>query len=327
MPKRTKVVACVCTYRRQHLLENLLNSLATQQFTVLPPADISIVIVDNECSEKTRRICNELAPALPVTIRYLEEDRKGISYARNTALDNVPDDTEFIAMIDDDEIPLSNWLEALLIAQQQSGADVVSGPVQPVFTGNVHTWIVNGGFFEYPRDRLTAMTVHLDQMRVINGTSTNNSLVAAGVIRKYGVRFDESFALRGGEDKLFFRRLRSLGCRFVWTNKAVVKEFVPQERSNFSYLWRSAYREGNIRLDLWKAKKTFKGKGAFSGKLLLKVVGAGAGEIARAIVQLLAALPSCRKREEQIFASLLRVGVGLGLLSSLFGYRYEQYRS
>ena len=66
-------------------------------------------------------------------MRYVQEPRRGISYARNTCLDHVARDAEFFAMIDDDEVPELDWLEQLLCAQARAGADVVRGAVVPVF--------------------------------------------------------------------------------------------------------------------------------------------------------------------------------------------------
>jgi succinoglycan biosynthesis protein ExoM len=66
-------------------------------------------------------------------VRYVQEPRRGISYARNTCLDHVARDAEFFAMIDDDEVPELDWLEQLLCAQARAGADVVRGPVVPDF--------------------------------------------------------------------------------------------------------------------------------------------------------------------------------------------------
>ena len=51
---------------------------------------------------------------------YYHEPRRGISYARNTCLDHVPHATDFITIIDDDEIPAQDWLEQLLLAQAKA---------------------------------------------------------------------------------------------------------------------------------------------------------------------------------------------------------------
>ena len=92
---------------------------------------LRIVIVDNEGSEQARGLCDRFRCAADIAIRYIHEPRRGISYARNRCLDEVAADCDFIAMIDDDEIPDPDWLEQLLEAQEHSGADVVEGRVVP----------------------------------------------------------------------------------------------------------------------------------------------------------------------------------------------------
>ena len=63
--------------------------------------------------------------------RYVHEPRPGISHARNRGVAEAKGD--FVAFIDDDELPAPNWLESLLLTQRTYRADVVLGPVRPVF--------------------------------------------------------------------------------------------------------------------------------------------------------------------------------------------------
>jgi hypothetical protein len=70
-------------------------------------------------------------------------------------------------------------------------------------------------------------------------------------VRRACVRAAEPFVLdlglNGGEDTLFFRQLRAQGARFVWSAEAFVIERIPPERTEWSYLWRRAFRRGQCR--------------------------------------------------------------------------------
>ena len=56
-----------------------------------------------------------------------------------------------IVFIDDDEWPDVDWLAELIATQRATGADVVTGPVMPVFDDPAPTWVLAGGFFDRPR--------------------------------------------------------------------------------------------------------------------------------------------------------------------------------
>ena len=135
------VTICACTYRRPEGLSALLGGLAAQRFAAVPRPRFDVVIVDNEGSSEAAAICAKAGPTTGLAVRYVQEPRRGISYARNTCLDHVARDAEFFAMIDDDEVPELDWLEQLLCAQARAGADVVRGAVVPVFPESAPAWI------------------------------------------------------------------------------------------------------------------------------------------------------------------------------------------
>ena len=144
-----RVAVCACTFRRPEGLAALLDGLRGQRFERIAAPEVLVLIVDNEGSSRSQAIC-EAAASRGLGVRYLAETRRGISFARNRGLDAVPEDVDFIAMIDDDERPEPDWLEELLLAQAATGADVVQGRVRPAFAPGAPAWIRDGGFFGYP---------------------------------------------------------------------------------------------------------------------------------------------------------------------------------
>ena len=300
---RTRVAVCVATYRRPALLAQLLDGLSALTFTKVPVPDITVVIVDNDSARSAEPVC--LRNRLPWNVRYAVEPRRGIAQARNRALREAAD-LEFIAFIDDDEAPAPSWLDELLAAQAQFAADVVCGLVIPSYAPGVPAWIRAGRFFERPVPAAGSAPETF---------STNNVLLRAAVLA-YVHGFDERFSFTGGEDTQFFLRVRAAGFSIVSSGAAVVRETVPLSRANLRWMLRRAYQCGNSwvlcessldpRLST-RALRFFKASariGQGSLGVLLSPLG---GRVA--------------------FTRALRtVCLGAGMLTALFGQRFEPYR-
>ena len=222
----------------------LLGGLAAQRFAAVPRPRFDVVIVDNEGSSEAAAICAKAGPTTGLAVRYVQEPRRGISYARNTCLDHVARDAEFFAMIDDDEVPELDWLEQLLCAQARAGADVVRGAVVPVFPESAPAWIRDGDFFGWPKQRRVRAGTALSDGAELTSASSNNALVRAAAVRALDLRFDPTLALTGGEDALFFRQMKLAGCKIIYASGARVREAVSPDRATFTYLWRVHYRQG-----------------------------------------------------------------------------------
>jgi glycosyltransferase involved in cell wall biosynthesis len=221
-------------------LLRLLGGLDKQVFRAVPAPSVQLIVVDNSPLGEAAATCRARSWAWP--LHYLHEPRPGISHARNTALSAVPQGTEFIAMIDDDEVPASNWLEQLLAAQARSGADIVVGPSTPRFPQGTPDWVPASGFFLKPHN-----ACELRDLDPQPPAATCNVLVRASLLGASGQLFDPALALSGGEDKLLFQSLKLSGYRFAWAAQALVTEWIPQERANLAYMWRESYRRGSVK--------------------------------------------------------------------------------
>src|ERR1044071_8122277 len=92
------------TYRRNDLLAQAVRSCFNQRN--IAPEDYEVVIVDN-CPDKTARALVETLKNTHTTIVYLNEPRRGVAFARNTAVSAARGD--YFAFLDDDECATSNW--------------------------------------------------------------------------------------------------------------------------------------------------------------------------------------------------------------------------
>ena len=77
-----RVGICVCTYKRDDLLMNLINSLLEQKY--VESLDYEIIIVDNYGKSDIQKRLKSLNAR--INILYYVEESKGISYARNKCL-------------------------------------------------------------------------------------------------------------------------------------------------------------------------------------------------------------------------------------------------
>ena len=330
-PAQTETVAVfititACTYRRLPGLRALLDGIARQRFDAIAAPRLAVVIADNEGSEAARAACESFARASSIPVTYVHEPRRGIPFARNAALDRLDDACDFIAIIDDDEVPEPGWLEELVRAQQASGADVVQGRVVPRFPEAAPRWIREGPFFGWPASLFDESPPALADGASLPSAATNNTLVRRAALGDPPLRFDTRFPFLGWDDALFFRTLRRDGARIVFSDRARVNEIVPPERARLRYLLRVAYRQGNKKLGMKLAfKKPDAGLGARI-RLLLRSAIRGLAAIAEGVAALaLAPLHGGAVRRRAAIATL-RIAGGVGMLASVGGVRFEHYR-
>ncbi|HEY0758396.1 MAG TPA: glycosyltransferase family 2 protein [Acidisarcina sp.] len=231
-----RVQVCLLTYKRAELLRSALKSLLEQTAAESSPILMHILVVDNDEAMSGRAVFDEaLGHATrqgAIPCRYVSEPSRGLSAARNRALDE-SGGMDYVAFLDDDEVAERDWLKRLLDASERFDADVTTGPVWPLYVGTP-AWIVRGGFFS-ARQRATGASVDF--------VATNNVLLRGKVAASF--RFDGRFDATGGEDTEFFMRIKRAGYRMVWANEALVSECIPPSRANAAWLLSRARSDAN----------------------------------------------------------------------------------
>ena len=214
---------CICTYRRNQMLERLLRKVALQETDEL--FDFSVVVVDNDEAGPARETVTRLQEELGLDIIYGIEPERTIPAARNHALRLARGN--YIGIIDDDEFPPQHWLITMYRAIQTFDVDGALGPVHPFFEKQPPAWLIKSGFCERPVHR-TGTLLHWDQTR------TGNVLLKKDVFDKHHLCFDLN-CKTSGSDKEFFREAMDMGYRFIAVEEAPVYEIVPPERQTKSY--------------------------------------------------------------------------------------------
>ena len=314
------VTVCVCTYQRLDGLRKLLEGLVQQTFTRIPQPIITMIIADNEGNPQVKEMCTEFSERYSIALTYIYEPQRGISYARNACLNSAPATTDFFAMIDDDETPAPEWLEQLLLVQAKTNADVVHGPTLPVFNASVPAWIVKCGYFEKPLPPST-----LVDRQPITVAATCNVLFRSSMIRNLTIQFDETLALSGGEDALFFGKIKDAGYQLVWAAHAKVWETIPPSRACLSYMLRASFGSGNRRLFRRLQRHTYSSLWQ-RARLTIRVFIESLKAMASGIIGLVGLVLPGSSIKEHFVLRAFKVVFGLGMLLSLFGLKYEQYK-
>ena len=303
-----KVAVCVITCQRPEGLKRLLNGLNRLSFDKCVTPQIETIVVDNDAEGSVREICESLNSKIKWLIKYCIEPSRGIPYARNKSLTCVEKDADFIAFIDDDEVPAPGWLDELLYAQKTYGADVVHGAVIPYFNEAVPEWIVKGRFFERPYQPTGS---------ILNKAATNNTLVRFEVFNNMNKLFDERFALNGGDDLHFFMRVYRAGYKIVQANEAIVYEWIPDSRANAKWLLQRAYRGGNT---FSLCEMEFEPSIPVRFMRFMKVAGR--------FIQGLLLIPLFPFLGRHVLIQALRyICRGAGMLAGMTGIVYEEYRT
>jgi succinoglycan biosynthesis protein ExoM len=227
-----RITVCVCTFRRPARLGPLLAQVARQRtdgrFT------LDVVVADNDARASAAPAVASARERLTIPVTYVLEPRQNIARARNAALARAKGD--WVAFIDDDELPQDDWLLQALAAARTFGAHGVLGPVRPLYEVPPPRWLLRGGFAERP-EHASGHLLHWRETR------TGNVLMRRDVFERMWPPFDPAFG-QGGEDTDFFRRAIAAGGRFVWSSEAVVHEHVPAARCRRGYFLRRALLRG-----------------------------------------------------------------------------------
>ena len=234
---RPHIAVCICTYKRPHLLRNLLNELECQNTESL--FDYSIAVVDNDAQRSSQEVVLEFSKSSSLKTNYDVESEQNIALARNRAIANSTGD--FVAFIDDDESPPKDWLLQLYRTCETYKVDGVLGPVLPHFERDPPAWVRKGGFCNRP--------VHETGFRIDwNEGRTGNLLIRRGILEGVRPVFLPEFG-SGGEDRNFFKRIIKQGCSFVWCNEAPVYEWISPIRWKRSFMLRRALLRGKTSLN------------------------------------------------------------------------------
>jgi len=224
---RWRVAVCICTYRRPEVLRTLLRRLVDVAADAAEIADVGVVVVDDDPDNSAKDVIDEFRSSFALGLRDANSASGNIAIARNTALQLGLEAGEWLAMIDDDCLPGSDWIRQLLAVQARFGADAVSGTCIDTFAPDAPAWLRDEPFLH------EFMSIE-DGSRIDVG-AIKNTLISAEFVRRTGLRFDVPFGRLGAEDVLFMYTAHRLGIHHRFAAAAIVREEVPPSRATLRY--------------------------------------------------------------------------------------------
>src|SRR6185369_12512968 len=146
----------IVTANRADELRRTLASLAS----VRPVGRTELLVVDNNSSDDTKSVVNELRDSLPFDVRYFFVANPGKYGALNAAIGWARGDV--IAATDDDARFEPDWLEQAVAGLDRFQCDFVGGRVVPAWCGPRPRWLPEGNGLH---DKVIAVLDHVDQPR------------------------------------------------------------------------------------------------------------------------------------------------------------------
>ena len=301
------VTLCIPTFRRPQGLRKLLTHVGRLTYR----GRLSVIVVDNDAELRAgANVAEQMSQTFPFPLAVVVEPRRGQTYAYNRGFVRacrampLPD---YVAVLDDDEYPECSWLTEMMRAALAADADIVGGPVLPVFE-DPHHWLALSGLYEPPR-------YASGPVDMIYGAGS--MLIRRSVLEDYlDEPFSNAFAFTGGSDLEFFTRCRRDGRSFAWADSAFVLETTPPARTNVSWLLRRNFRKG---AEVTRIDRSFNRDLRSLARRWLR----GAALLAIGTL----ALPFAALRGRcAVISSLNRAARGAGRIAAEFNVFYEEYR-
>jgi glycosyltransferase involved in cell wall biosynthesis len=306
-PACPSVILCIPTFRRPDGLRKLLTHVGALTYR----GALSVLVVENDAELRAgAAVVAQMAPAFRFPLTCVVEPRRGQTYAYNrgfAAAARALPRPDYIAVLDDDEYPDRAWLTKMVTTASSLDADIVGGPVLPVFDDPRH-WLARTGLYA-PR-RFASGRVDM-----IYGAGS--MLAKRSLIEHYlDEPFSHAFAFTGGSDLAFFERCRADGRIFAWSDTAIVFETTPRSRTTLSWLLRRNFRKGSERARIDRGSNTAMRRPALRWCRSLALVALGTLSLPVAAVLGRAA----------IVAGLNRIARGTGRIAAEFNVFYDEYR-
>ena len=228
------ITLIICTYNREKYIGPLLDSIAKNDY---PLSDYEIVLVDNNCTDNTRGVCEQFAVAHPeISFRYVVEPEQGLSAARNKGIKEAKG--EIIIYVDDDALVDADYIR-IYAEHFASHPETMAagGPIEPLYETEEPKWMS-----PYTKAMLTAWMNYGDNVREYpNGRypGGGNAAYRKVVFDKVGLFNTElgrkGSALLASEEKDIFDKMHALGMQVLYLPTPVLHHIIPQAKLEEDY--------------------------------------------------------------------------------------------
>ena len=288
----------ICTCMRPVMLKACLESIAGLTFPI--NAGTAVAVIDNTAERSAEPIVAAFQKSFPVPLLYECEPRRGISMARNHALELArANHADHVIFIDDDEQTNRDWLVRLCDFAAATGwKHIIYGEVEPDLPPGTPAYLVP--YFE---------SEPVPTGKILKCCATNNVMIPMKIVRKSNLRFEERYALTGGSDTAFFLKAVEKGATIYRCREALVRESIPESKATLSWLRRRHFRNGIQSIEI----------------LELRV--SAISTLRRAVSRFLrCGIAFLRGRNDRAAALWLKAWTSTGMLCGMAGIRIYEYR-
>lgn len=227
------ITVILCTHNRKDLLAKSLGSLARQE--IAASITWEVLVVDNNSSDSTPSVVDELCIAFPGRFRYLFEPQVGKSHALNTGIREAQG--RLLAFVDDDVIVEPTWLQNLTVALKSSDWAGAGGRILPIWNCAPPEWLPRFG--KQALGPLVGFEPGLEAGPLLEPPFGTNMAFRKVMFEKYGgFRTDlgprPNSEIRS-EDTEFGSRLLAAGEHLRYEPSATVYHPVPPNRLRKAY--------------------------------------------------------------------------------------------
>lgn len=300
------ITICIPTYKRIDGLKKLLLSIKNCDIDKTLINSLNIIIVDNDKDSSASKLVSNLAEneLNDFDLSYFHYPIKGLAKVRNELLKRAFEkNSDYIVFIDDDEFADSIWLNQLVLTIVHNRADLVMGPVLPVFEEEVPGYI----------SKWLYRKIHENNER-LNYIRSGNLIMNTSYLRASNIWFDPHFNNMGGEDSYFGKKMSKNGASIYWAAHAVAYETTPKDRTKLSWLLKRKYRGAFMFTYILKKEREYL-------KLCKKVCFSFIYLIVGILSALLILIP-IRNR----YWGIMKISEALGSHASLFNMTYVAYK-
>ena len=233
----------IATYNRAEQLMITLDSVAAQQCSC---GEWECVVVDNNSQDDTRERVERFTAEHPeLNLRYIFEQRQGLSHARNAGIEASVGD--IIAFIDDDERIVEEFVEAYItLFDSYPDAMAAGGKIIADYPTGRPRWMSH--YPELPIANPMDFGEEVKPFPKSRIPGGGNMAMRRRVFETIGV-FDTSLGrtgkkLIGGEESDLFERMAKFSMKCYYVPRAVMYHIIPAEKLTAEYFDRLTYNIG-----------------------------------------------------------------------------------